>query len=50
MTTTYASCKCASGNPLGHDPRRKVWVMYYSFLQFGPIVLSKVILRKWYML
>ena len=28
------------GNALSHDNRRKVWVIYVSFLEFGPLVLQ----------
>ena len=27
------------GNPLAHDNRRKVWVIYFSFIEFGPTLL-----------
>ena len=29
------------GNQLSHDNRRKVWVVYYSFLEFGPAALAR---------
>ncbi len=29
------------GNQLAHENRRKVWVVYFSFLEFGPAALSK---------
>jgi len=29
------------GNVISHDNRRKSWIMYFSFLEFGPLLLSK---------
>ena len=29
------------GNVIAHDNQRKVWVMYWSLLEFGPLLLSR---------
>ena len=41
----YYADEVVLGNPLSNENRRKVWVVYFSFLEFGAIILPQE--RAW---